>query len=155
MLTIDRQIEDMTLHLPNWRVERLTDRSAAWEGELQPYTTCYTVRIEHTLPLVIEYRTLIEVQPLIEVLSPELRRQPGNAEGDLPHVYWSLPQTSRDGPFLCVFDAEAREWTLGDPFSHTIVPFTLYWLQSYEGWLATGEWLGFGRHDGQERTGVC
>jgi len=155
MMTIDRQIEDMTFHLPNWRVERITDRSAAWEGELQPYTTRYTIRIEHTLPLAIEYRRLMEVQPLVEVLSPELQRLPGNDEGDLPHVYWKRPHTERSGPFLCVFDADAREWTLSDPLSHTIVPFTLHWLQSYEGWLATGKWLGFGRHEGGERAGVC
>lgn len=155
MMTIERQIEDMAGHFPSWRVERFGDRSAAWEGELQPYRTRYVVRVEHTLPLAIERRTLIEVQPLIEVLEPELVRQPGNPEGDLPHVYWRLPQTDRQGPFLCVFDADAREWTLSDPLSSTIVPFTLNWLMSYEGWLATGEWLGFGRHIGGERTGVC
>lgn len=154
MMTIERQIEDMELHLPTWRMNRISDRSAAWKGELQPYTTSYTVRIEHTVPLVVEYQKLIEIQPLVEVLTPELRRQPGNEEGDLPHVYWTLPHTKRRGPFLCVFDAEAREWTLSDPLSHTIVPFTLHWLQSYEGWLATKKWLGFGRHEGKERTGV-
>lgn len=154
MMSIERQIEDMAFYLPPWRMERITDRSATWEGELRPYATSYTVRIEHTVPLVIEYRTLTEVQPLIEVLAPELRRQPGNEEGELPHVYWRLPFTKRRGPFLCVFDIEAREWTLSDALSHTIVPFTLHWLQSYEGWLATGRWLGFGRHTGEERTGV-
>ncbi|WP_343342968.1 hypothetical protein WJT74_06590 [Sphingomicrobium sp. XHP0239] len=155
MISIERQIADMAAHLPDWTVELLDARSAVWIGSLQPYTTRYTIRIEQRIPYLVENRTLIDVQPLIEVLSPKLMLQPGNPEGDLPHVYWSLPQTERAGPFLCVFDAEAREWTLDDPLSHSIVPFTLHWLQSYEGWLACGDWLGFGRHTGGKRTGVC
>lgn len=155
MLTIERQIEDMAAHFPDWTSDRSGDRSAIWHGRMQPYSTRYSVRIEYTVPLAIEYRSLVAVQPLVEILEPELERRPGNEEGELPHVYWRLPQTDRAGPFLCVFDADAGEWTLSDPLSRTTVPFTMNWLMSYEGWLASGKWLGFGRHPGKERTGAC
>lgn len=153
MMTIDGQIDDMAARLPEWAVRRIDERTASWTGELRPYNTTYRVRIQLTVPPVIEYRSLVYLQPLVEVVAPRLRRLPGNPEGSLPHVYWSHPRTSRPGPFLCVFDPDAREWTLSDPLSTTTVPYTLHWLQSYEGWLATGRWLGLGRHPGQERTG--
>lgn len=154
MMTIDRQIEDMTSRLPTWAVKRVGKRTAVWTGTLTPYNTSYVVRIEHTVPPVIEYRSLLYIQPLIEVMRPQLVKREGNAEGPLPHVYWRHPRTDRPGPFLCVFDAEAREWTLSDALSETTVPFTLHWLQSYEAWVETGRWLGLGRHSGEERTGA-
>ncbi|WP_206026995.1 hypothetical protein [Jiella endophytica] len=153
MMTIERQIEDMAACLPEWQMTRIAERTAFWVGELTPYNTTYRVRVEHTVPPVIEYQCLLRLQPLVEVLSPRLQRRNGSAEGALPHVYWEHPRAARPGPFLCVFDADAREWTLSDPLSTTTIPFTLNWLQSYEGWLATGKWLGLGRHAGQERTG--
>lgn len=153
-MTLDQQISDMAEILPNWICERIDERTASWEGVLRPYKSEYLVRIEHTVPLVIEYQSLLWSQPLIEVLEPRLQRQKDAEDGPLPHVYWTHPRVDRPGPFLCVFDAEAREWTLSDPLSKTTVPFALNWLQSYEVWLATKKWLGLGRHVGKEPTGV-
>ncbi|WP_420607994.1 hypothetical protein [Novosphingopyxis sp.] len=153
-MTLDQQIEDMAQALPHWQCSRLDDRTASWTGVLQPYETAYTVRIEHAVPLVIEYKSLLYVQPLIEVLSPRLKEQRDAEEGPLPHVYWRHPRIARPGPFLCVFDADAREWTLSDPLSTTTIPFALNWLQSYELWLVTKKWLGLGRHAGKERAGA-
>lgn len=153
-MTLDQQIENMARELPTWVCSRIDDRTASWQGTLQPYETPYTVRIEHSVPLVIEYRSLLYVQPLVEVVEPALQRQEDAEEGPLPHVYWRHPRVERAGPFLCVFDADAREWTLSDPLSRTTVPFALHWLQSYELWLATKKWLGLGRHAGKESTGA-
>lgn len=152
MLTIEHQIEDMAARLPDWEMTRVDSRTARWVGELKPYNTSYKVQIEHTVPPVFYYWSLLYVQPLVEVLSPLLKRKSKNPEGPLPHVYWKHPRTKRNGPFLCLFDAEAREWSLSDTLVETTVPFSLNWLQSYEGWLVTDRWLGLGRHVELERS---
>ena len=36
--------------------------------------------------------------------------------------------------------------TLAYTVARIIVPWTIDWLACYEGWLATGEWTGGGRH---------
>lgn len=146
MMTIERQIEQMALDFPSWVVERPDQDIAVWTGTLTPNRTTYRIRMEHTVPPVVEVRSLLIVQPLVEVVSPRLKELEGNKEGPLPHVYWKHPRTKRPGPFLCLFDAEAREWTLSDALSRTTVPWTAFWLDYYEAWLATGKWLGKGRH---------
>jgi hypothetical protein len=49
-------------------------------------------------------------------------------------------------PVLCLFDPSACEWTPCDLLAETTVPWTIDWLACYEGWRATGEWTGGGRH---------
>jgi hypothetical protein len=148
MMTIERQIEQMALDFPHWAVEHCGSDTAVWTGTLTPNRTTYQIRIEHTVPVVLEMRSLLLMQPLVEVVSPKLKELEGNPEGPLPHVYWKHPRTKRSGPFLCLFDADAREWTLSDALSRTTVPWTAFWLDYYEAWLATGKWLGKGRHAG-------
>lgn len=146
MMTIERQIEQMALDFPQWTVERRDGDTAVWTGTLAPNRTTYRIRMEHTVPMVLEMRSLLLIQPLVEVVSPKLKELEDNPEGPLPHVYWKHPRTKRPGPFLCLFYAEAREWTLSDALSRTTVPWTAFWLDYYEAWLATGKWLGKGRH---------
>jgi hypothetical protein len=52
---------------------------------------------------------------------------------------------------LCLFDAEANEWTPFHMIAETTIPWTLDWLACYEGWRATGAWTGGGRHVPAER----
>jgi hypothetical protein len=146
MIGIDEQLRDMAERLPAWWSDRIDLRTAAWTGTLTPHRTCYRIRIEYTAPLVVEDRPLLWIQPLVEVLSPSLRYRFFNPEGSLPHVYPSHPRTPRSGPFLCLFDDERQEWTPDDHLSETTVPWAANWLSCYETWLATGYWLGSGRH---------
>ena len=81
-MTLDQQISDMAEILPNWICERIDERTASWEGVLRPYKSEYLVRIEHTVPLVIEYHSLLWSQPLIEVLEPRLQRQKDAEDGE-------------------------------------------------------------------------
>jgi len=150
MLTIDQQIDGMAADFPGWVVERKGERTAVWTGTLQPSRTFYQVRMEYTVPPVIEMHSILMMQPLVEVLYPSLQKMDGNPEGALPHVYWRHPRTDRQGPFLCLFDAEARGWTSSDHLSKTTVPWTAFWLKYYEAWLVTGKWLGAGRHAKKE-----
>jgi len=146
MITVGDQIADMHAFFPTWSCEQPNKRTAVWHGTLTPHKTAYRLRIEYTEPLLPEGRSNIYLQPLVEVLGPPLTGRFGNAEGSLPHVYIAHPRTQRTGPFLCLFDDEANEWTPDDRISDTTIPWASNWLSCYESWLLTGKWFGTGKH---------
>ena len=146
MITVGDQIADMRSVLPDWSCDRPDKRTAVWHGMLTPHTIAYRLRIEYTEPLLPEGRSNLYLQPLVEVLSPPLTRRFGNAEGYLPHVYVAHPRTLRAGPFLCLFDDGAKEWTPEDRISDTTIPWASNWLSCYECWVLTGKWFGTGKH---------
>lgn len=70
------------------------------------------------------------------------------ADGDrLPHVYSQIPTR------LCLYLPGTREWTPGDAFDDTMLPWAALWLYYYEDWLSGGktEWRGGGTHPGPSR----
>lgn len=110
---------------------------ARWEGVLCPYEREYRVQILldiERIPYWIE----------VTVLEPKLRRRTCNPTDPIPHTYPN--ETHSDLPILCLFDPDADEWGYHRTVSSTIIPWTIDWLACYEGWLATGEWTGGGRH---------
>jgi hypothetical protein len=135
LLTIDEQVAAMTATWPQFAARRIDRRaqSARWIGGVRPQYTSYTMEIRYELGLF----------PEVRVLSPELVRLSGNAEGQLPHVYPPV-----DDPTLCLFDPREREWTASMTIATTTVPWALDWLACYELWLMTGRWTGGGRHAG-------
>jgi len=146
MITVGDQILDMVSVFPGWSCNQPDKRTAVWHGWLKPHSTEYHLRVEYTEPLLPERRTNLFLQPLVEVLEPQLVRRFGNAEGSLPHVYFAHPRTTRVGPFLCLFDGEANEWSPDDRISHTTIPWASNWLSCYESWRMTGKWFGTGKH---------
>ena len=138
MITVGDQVIDMRSVFPDWSCHHPEKRTAVWDGWLKPHKVAYRLRIEYTEPLIPEGRTNLFLQPLVEVLQPQLVRRFGNAEGSLPHVYIAHPRTRRVGPFLCLFDDEANEWTPDDRISDTTIPWASNWLSCYESWLLTG-----------------
>ena len=126
-------------------MERIDERTARWTGPLKPFMCFYDVQILYRAPTVIERIDPLRQQPRVRVMSPPLRRRRGDAEGELPHVYWDNP----DHPALCLFDHETGEWTPRSLLAETTIPWALDWLACYEGWRATGEWTGGGRHADQ------
>ncbi|MCW2282574.1 hypothetical protein M2323_000335 [Rhodoblastus acidophilus] len=90
---------------------------------------------------MIERIDPMEQQPQVRVIRPLLKKMT-SSEGALPHVYWDDP----DFPMLCLFDPDAGQWSPCELISKTTVLWTLDWLACYEGWRATGEWTGGGRH---------
>jgi len=58
----------------------------------------------------------------------------------LPHVYDNETQK------LCLFTPKKKEWNLRRTLIDYIIPWALEWLDFYEHWLISGEWLG-GGHD--------
>lgn len=115
---------------------------ASWEGPLFPIDAReYRVRIVYypkPRPRPPKQRF---INPCITVISPALDL---DADGRVPHTYRNERDPAR--PLLCVYDPDADEWNLHMALAETIVPWTARWLVFYEGWLATGEWLGGGRH---------
>lgn len=146
MITVGDQIADMADVYSEWSCDRLSRRTCVWEGRLQPHRTTYRLRVEYTEPLLLEGRSNLYLQPLVEVLEPTMQRRFGNEEGSLPHVYVSHPRTERTGPFLCLFDDEADQWSPDDLISNTTIPWASNWLSCYESWLASGKWFGTGKH---------
>ena len=91
---------------------------------------------------MVERYSVRVVQPQVEILRPALRPRRGDAEGMLPHVYYGP-----DGEVtLCMLDPDSNEWSPSDLLAETTVPWITDWLVAYEGWRATGEWTGTGRH---------
>ena len=142
-LTICKQVELMRQRWPYFREINRTGRLVRWEGRLRPLSQMYAVQIAFyrerkkgsaELPLV----------PYVTVIDPPLRRRTEKPEEPIPHHYQNRNCPER--PFLCLYDRAAREWHPRKSIAHTIVPWTIDWLACYEGWLATGEWTGGGRH---------
>ena len=142
-LTIWKQVELVRQRWPDFRVINRTGRLVRWEGRLQPLSQIYTVQIafyRERKKGSVE-RSLF---PYVTVIDPPLRRRTEKPEEPIPHHYQNRNCPER--PFLCLYDPATREWHPRKSIAHTIVPWTIDWLACYEGWLATGEWTGGGRH---------
>lgn len=127
---------------PSLRVTRIGQRAARWQGELKPLLRSYEVLVDYRAPTIIEQIDPLRQQPRVRVIAPLLKPRWGSSEGPLPHVYWD----DELSPALCLFDHETNEWTPFHLLAETTIPWTLDWLGCYEGWRATGEWTGGGRH---------
>lgn len=141
---IDDQIASMAATWPQFRVAARGSRDATWLGTLRPLFQTFTVRIKYRVPLAVEASDLRVLQPRVEILDPPLRPRRNDPEGRLPHVYY----TGRGDldVVLCMFDPGSDEWSPGMRLAETTVPWAVDWLASYEGWRATGEWTGGGKH---------
>lgn len=141
-MTIDAQIADMFSVWPELKFVGREGASAVWRGPVRPLLQTFHVEIAYRAPVVIERLDVRILQPRVRVLSPPLRRRPGDAEGFLPHVYYSP-----DGDVtLCMLDPDADDWSPADSLAQTTVPWIIEWLAAYEGWRATGQWAASGRH---------
>ena len=137
------QAQLMQRNWPTFRVLQRDRRCVCWEGVLRPLSQTYTVQV--FLYQSQNRRDSAHMpMPLVTVTNPLLRNQSEDPSDPIPHHY---PNRDRpELPFLCLYDPHAREWHPGLSVARTIIPWTIDWLACYEGWLATGEWTGGGRH---------
>lgn len=149
-MSIDAQIADMASLWPKLRLVAREGSCAAWRGPLRPLLQTFHIEIIYRVPAVIERLDARVLQPRVAVLSPPLRRRPGDPEGALPHVYYG----PNDEVTLCMIDPDAGEWSPGDSLAQTTIPWIIDWLSAYEGWRATGHWTASGRHVEPERGNV-
>ena len=146
MMSMAKQITRMRQLYPAFEVVFNGGWHVIWKGPLRPLSQTYVVRVE-----VVESRTIGELRVIgtlgasVTLISPELELSTVKAPGeDTPHLYWNErnPRKSQ----LCLFDPATAEWTRDMAIAETIIPWAIDWLASYEGWRATGEWTGGGRH---------
>jgi hypothetical protein len=124
------------------------DWLAVWIGPLRPLQRTYTVRITYIARLTIgEAEVIGAFVPVVRLDQPALQFKHPRTRRDVPHVYWDRETPTRSK--LCLYDPAANEWSPADFVADTIVPWACDWLACYEGWLATGEWTGGGRHPGR------
>ncbi len=125
------EIGSLKRYFPSGELINRTLTSFEWEVNLQPTPLSRLYRIK------LIYN--INKNPEVYVLYPEqLELYPGKVK--LPHVYSTKKQN------LCLYFPHANEWRKGMMVAKTIIPWASEWLQFYEIWLATGEWLGGGVH---------
>ena len=133
------QARQMRAKWPHFRVLRRSKGRICWKGKLRPLNKTYTV----ALVLSLDQAEPGPPNPLVMALDPLLHRRNENPHEAIPHVY-ANPASPRL-PLLCIFHPPTDRF---DPRRHsvanTIIPWTLEWLTCYEGWLATGKWLGGG-----------
>lgn len=110
VMTIDAQIADMASLWPEIKLVARQGSSAAWRGPLRPLLQTFLVEICYRAPLLIERLDTRVLQPRVSVLSPPLRRRPGDPEGSLPHVYYG----PNNEVTLCMLDPDANDWSPAD-----------------------------------------
>ena len=137
ILSTWKQVELMRKNWPAFKVLARTRWQVLWEGSLRPLCRPYTVQ-------VFLERAQHPKLPRVTVIDPLLRQRSEDPSDPIPHHYPNPDHPEL--PILCLYDPVAKEWHLSLSVARTIIPWTINWLACYEGWLATGEWTGGGRH---------
>jgi len=153
ILSVAEQAALMRRHWPEFRVVWQTSWLIVWEGHLNPFHQSYLVRVAYCLGCELEAGDVVPTVPSVTVRSPMLERGRQAPGEPVPHHFPNEGDPQR--PILCLYDPRERGWRLSDPIAETIIPWTIDWLACYEGWQATGEWTGGGRHAMPEETTSC
>ena len=144
ILSIGEQAVLMRRIWPDFRVVVQTSWLIIWEGRLRPFHQSYRVRVFFCLGRDLETVEILPAPPRVTVEGPVLERRPEDPDEPIPHHFPN--DADPDRPILCLYDPREREWDLGDAIAETTIPWAVGWLACYEGWRATGEWTGGGRH---------
>lgn len=123
------QIKFLSEDFPTGEVKSQTLRRLKWEMDIvpSPNSSTYRIRIDYT----------IGTPPKVYVIDPAVLKKADGATL-LPHVFDTEKQ------HLCLFYGRFGEWDASMFLSQTIVPWASEWLNFYELWVITGEWLGEG-----------
>jgi hypothetical protein len=144
MFLINQQVALMRQLWPGFQVRGKASWMVTWEGRLRPFHQSYLVKVFYCIGRDLDSAEILPVRPRVTVLEPLLTRRPEDPDETIPHHYPN--RTDPEHPVLCLFDPREREWQHGDPIAETTLPWAVNWLACYEGWQATGEWTGGGRH---------
>ena len=126
------------------------------DGELSPIRRPYTVQVSFIRRSWIDgLELLYGYVPRVRLLNPKLEVRHRRTGERAHHLYWDADDPERSA--LCLYDpvADPPQWRRHRDFiADRIIPFTANWLACYEGWQATGEWTGGGRHP-DTRSSSC
>lgn len=143
-LSIREQVDSMRRTWPGFCTLVQSSWYATWKGQIRPLGQPYNIRITLCLGRDLENVRIRPHAPRVTVIDPLLRRRVSRPADPIPHHYSN--SSCPEKPILCLYDPDEDEWHFSDPIADTIVPWAVDWLACYEGWLATGEWTGGGRH---------
>ncbi|WP_448659200.1 hypothetical protein ACPVPU_01720 [Sphingomonas sp. CJ99] len=134
------QVEAMRAHFPSLRLIVNQAGISIWEGELQPLSSPYTIRVIDQRgvddgEIIMPYRP-----PVVRVRAPQLSRRSSEPHRMVPHLYG--PHDDPLGAHLCLYYPDGTEWTRQSLLAETILPWTAEWLFFYEMWHVTGTWGG-------------
>ena len=127
-----------------------------WTGVLIPIRRPYTVQVTFIRRFWIgDLEAANSYEPVVRLLDPKLILRHPQTGAFAEHLYWDFEVPEQSA--LCTNDpaARPREWNWDQDYvADRIIPWTAEWLAFYEGWLATGEWKGGGRHP-EIRRSTC
>jgi hypothetical protein len=142
---IAEQVARMRDLYPAMRVAGQCDWLVSWLGPLQPLQRTYIIDVLYIRRYWIADMEVINgYTPCVRLVKPRLIEQHPVTRKFTPHVYWRLDDPEASS--LCLYDPASSEWSKDDLVADTAMPWVSDWLACYEGWLATGEWTGGGRH---------
>lgn len=126
----------MRRRFPGFRLSKLRNGIAIWEGEITPGNKPYQVRVACRTGQMPTGTEEICEGPFVEIVSPAPRRREEAPDEEIPHFEYRERPGYRA---LCLYNAEENEWHPGMPLAE-IVPWIGEWLLCYEIWHATGTW---------------
>lgn len=146
MMSMGEQIRRMRQQFPALEVVLNGGWDVVWQGPLRPLAQTHIVRVRAVEPRYIENLWVTgTLGAHVTLVAPELELTSALApEEPTPHLYWNREKPTKSR--LCLFDPATQEWTSEKALADTVIPWTIDWLASYEGWRATGAWTGGGRH---------
>ena len=153
-LTMADQITRMRDQFPDLRQTLHCSWWVTWAGPVRPLHAVHTIRVEYVRRYWLGDIEIINGYiPQVTVMEPALTLEHPRTGKAVPHVYWreDCPERST----LCLYDPAASQWSPDELIADTIVPWACDWLACYEGWLATGEWTGGGRHPARRQKSAC
>jgi hypothetical protein len=144
-LAAREQVAAMRAAFPQFRVLFESTWHVVWIGDLRPLRRTYRIRVAWTRPRKTKDFEVSTWSPKVWLIDPALELTSARTPGErVPHIYYNPFNPA--GSALCLFDPATDEWNASMAVAATTIPWTINWLATYEGWQATGEWTGGGRH---------
>jgi hypothetical protein len=133
-MSITNHVGAIKSYFPDGKIHSSKDK-LTWVGNITPTPLSETYEIKVTY----SYSDGVKIY----VVNPKPLPLASSQER-LPHVY------SHEKQQICLYYPNGKEWNNSQYLVHTIFPWASEWLMYYELWLATGTWLGGGRHINEE-----
>ena len=143
-LSVHEQDRRIRAVFPDFRLALNAGWMGVWQGPLTPIMRRYRIRVTYFSRRFFDSWTLKNHVVAVEVVDPVIGLDPKGTGEWPPHIYFN--KADPQNPRLCLYDPQERSWGPEEYIAETIIPWAGDWLFFFEGWLATGEWEGGGRH---------
>ena len=151
-LSVQEQDRRIRAVFPEFKLTLNASWMGVWEGPLTPIMRRYRIRVAYLRRRFFYTWTLGDDYAAVQVVDPVIGLDPRKTGEWPPHIYFNTADPQN--PRLCLYDPKERFWSPEEYIAETIIPWASDWLFFFEGWLATGEWEGGGRHP-ERRSDSC